>query len=168
MAKASGRLQRWTDSVLGHFTWDERGVWNGSCEFNDRTVRLELDPDNTDPSREEQLAVFELSRPVLAQLREVEPEFRRRAVEQIAAAVVAQQPRGRGRVTLPKDRFAAGLELETVSIHGCGELHYRSPEFFPGWVVTVYFDEDQSFGDAEVYEPRGRAERTAAPDRPRD
>jgi hypothetical protein len=57
-------------------------------------------------------------------------------------------------VTLPEDRFAAGLELETVSIHGCGELNYRSHEFFPGWLVTVYFNEDVTFGDAEVYETR--------------
>jgi hypothetical protein len=153
MAKASGRLERWTDSVLGDFIWDN-GVWNGSCEFNGRTVRLELDPENPDPTREEQLAVFEPSRPILARLREVEPEFRRRAATQIAAAVVSQQPRGRGRVTLPEDRFAAGLELETVSIHGCGELNYRSHEFFPGWLVTVYFNEDVTFGDAEVYETR--------------
>src|SRR6476661_7565179 len=96
MARASGRLERWTDSVLGDFIWDS-GVWNGSCEFDGRTVRLQLDPDKTDPTREEQMAVFEPSRPILVQLREVEPEFRRRAATQIAAAVVTQQPRGPGR-----------------------------------------------------------------------
>jgi hypothetical protein len=151
MAKASGQLQRWTDSVLGEFTWDS-GVWNGSCEFHGRIVRLQLDPDNTDPTREEQLTVFEPSRPILARLRELEPDFRRRAAEQIAAAVVSQQSRDRGQVTLPQGRFADGLELQNVSIHGCGELHYRSPEFFPGCVVTVYFSEGVSFGDAAVYE----------------
>ncbi len=163
MAKASGRLERWTDSVLGDFTWNS-GVWNGSCEFNGRSIRLQLDPDNTDPTHEEQLAVFEPSRPILTRLRQVEPEFRRQAATQIAEAVVCQQPRGRGRVTLPEGRFAAGLELETVSIHGCGELHYRSPEFFPGWMVTIYFNEDLSFGNAEIYEPRGWAEPRATAD----
>lgn len=153
MAEASGRLERWTDPVLGEFTWGG-GVWNGSCEFNGRTVRLQLDPDNTDPTQAEQLAIFEPSRPVLATLWEVEPGFRRWAAEQVAAAVVSQQPRGRGRVTLPEGRFADGLELQTVSIHGCGELHYRSPEFFPGWTVTVYFNEGVSYGGAEVYEAR--------------
>jgi hypothetical protein len=152
MAETSGRLERWTDPVLGSFTWSG-GVWSGSCEFNGRTVGLQLDPDNTDPTQEEQVAVFEPSRPILAKLREIEPEFRRRAAEQIAAAVVSQQPR-RGRVTLPEGRFADGLELQAVSIHGCGELHYRSPEFFPGWLVTVYFNERVSFGAAEVYEMR--------------
>jgi hypothetical protein len=154
MVDASGRLQRWTDPMLGEFSWDEAGkVWNGSCEFNGRVVRLQLDPDNTAPTRDEQLAVFEPSRPILGRLRAVEPEFRRRAATQIAAAIVSQQPR-RGRVTLPEGRFADGLELEAVSIHGCGELHYRSPEFFPGWQVTIYFNTDLSFGDAEVYELR--------------
>jgi hypothetical protein len=45
------------------------------------------------------------------------------------------------------------LELETISLHGCGELHYRSPEFFAECVVTVFFGEDLSFGDAGVYKP---------------
>ena|SRR5579871_4022725 len=153
MAKASRRLERWTDPILGDFTWDG-GVWNGSCEVHGRTVRLQLDPDSADPTPEEQLAVFEPSRPVLARVREAEPEFRRRAAEQVAAAVASQQPQGRGRVTLPQARFADGLELRSVSIHGCGELHYNSPEFFPGWLVTVYFDEGVSFGGAEVYEAR--------------
>jgi hypothetical protein len=155
MANAAGRLQRWTDPVLGDLAWDQAGaVWNGSCEFGGRVVPLQLDPDNRDPTRDEQLAVVERSRAMLDRLRQVEPEFRRRAAAQIAAAVVSQQPRGRGRGTLPEGRFADGLELEKVSIHRCGELHYRSPEFFPGWRVTIYFNEDLAFGDAEVYELR--------------
>jgi hypothetical protein len=88
------------------------------------------------------LAVIELSRGVLDRLREVEPQFRRQAAEQIAEAVVSQQRRRRKRLTLPEEQFAEGLELETISIHGCGELHYRSPEFFPCWLVTIYIDED--------------------------
>jgi hypothetical protein len=153
MAKSSGLLEQWTDAVLGDFTWGS-GMWNGSCEFNGRTVRLQLDPDSPHPTREEQLDVFEPSRPILARLRDVEPEFRRQAARQISAAVVSQSSRGRWRVTLSEARFADGLELQTVSIHKCGELHYQSPEFFPGWVVTVYFNEGVSFGDAEVYEAR--------------
>jgi hypothetical protein len=158
MAEASERLGRWSDPVLGDLTWDETGaVWNGSCVFGGRVARLQLDPDSTDPTRDEQLAVVEPSRAVLDRLRHVEPEFRRRAAEQIAAAVGSQQPPGHGRVALPEGRFAEGLELQAVCIHGCGELHYRSPEFFPGRVVTVFFNEDLSFGDAEVYELRGGA-----------
>lgn len=154
MADAMGRLVRWTDPVLGDFAWDEAGmVWDGLCELNGRLARLELDPDRTAPTREEQLAVFEPAREILDRLRAAEPELRRRAAAQIAAAVVSQQPR-RGRVELPEGRFADGLELEVVSIHGCGELHYRSPEFFPGRRVTVYFNADLSFGDAAVYEVR--------------
>jgi hypothetical protein len=37
-------------------------------------------------------------------------------------------------------------------VHGCGEIHYRSATFFPGQRVTVYFNEDLSFGDTEVYD----------------
>jgi hypothetical protein len=154
MADESGRLQQWTDPVLGEFAWDAAGmVWNGSCEFNGRVVRLQLNLDNPAFTGDEQLAVFEPSRPILDRLRAAEPEFRRRATARIAAAVVSQQHR-RGRVTLPEDRFAEGLELDVVSIHECGELHYRSPGFFPGWRITIYFNSDLSFGDAEVYELR--------------
>jgi hypothetical protein len=88
MTKVSGRLERWTDFVLGDFT-RASGVWNGTCEFNGRTVRLLLDADNTDPTREEQLAVFEPSRPIRARLREAEPEFRCRVATQIVEAVVS-------------------------------------------------------------------------------
>ena len=157
MEEAPTRLDRWIDPILGELTWHEVGkVWKGSCEFNGRVVRLELDRDDTDPSRAEQLAVIEPSRSILERLRDAESEFRRRAAEQVADAVVSQQLRGRGRVTLREDEFADGLELEMVSIHGCGELHYGSPEFFPGWIVTVYFNADLSFGDAEVYELESR------------
>lgn len=165
MAEASGRLEWWSDPVLGDLVWDEGGaVWNGSCDIGGRLVRLQLDPDRRDPSREDQLAVIEPSRAVLNRLRQLEPGFRRRAAARIAAAVVSQQPRGPSRVTLPEGRFADGLELETVSVHGCGELHYRSPEFFPGWRVTIYFNTDLSFGDAELYELPGKPGPSAAPD----
>lgn len=144
-------LAEWTDPVLGPFEWDVAGrVWNGACEFRGRVVPLQLDPDRREPNRQEQMAVFEPARVVLARLREAEPGLRRQAAEQIAAAVTSQQDDGPGLVTLPQARFADELELEAVSIHGCGELYYRSHEFFPGSLVTVYFENDLSFGDAEV------------------
>jgi len=165
MAKASERLNRWTDSILGDLNWDEGDVvWNGSCEIGGRVVRLQLDPDRRDPTREEQLAVVEPSRAVLDRLRQAEPELRRHAAKQIAASVVSQQPEGRKQIGLPEGRFASGLELQLVSIHGCGELHYHSAEFFPGCCVTVYFNADLTFGDAEVYEFQGRTEPGSAAD----
>ena len=154
MATTSGRILWWSDPLLGEFVWIEGDGWNGTCEFNGRIVRLQLSTDYTDPTREQQVSVFEPSRPILDRLREVEPEFRRVAAKQLAAAVVSQQTRGPQRVALPQRRFAEGLELQAVSIHGCGELHYSSSEFFPGWIVTIFFFPDVSFADAEVCEPR--------------
>jgi hypothetical protein len=151
VADGLGLVQRWTDSILGDFNW-QNGVWNGSCEFHKRPVPLQLDPDNTNPTQEEQLAIFELSRPILDRLREVEPEFRRKAAEQIASAVISQQPRSQKQASLPKEPFSDDLDLQIISIHGCGELHYHSPKFFPGWVVTIYFTEGITFGGAEVDE----------------
>jgi hypothetical protein len=149
MTRASDPLTRWTDPVLGDLAWDERTlVWIGRVQFRGRTVRLELDPDRTHPTREDQLAVIEPSRIVLKGLRDAEPDLRRQGAKQIAEAVIEQQDK----VEVPKEMFADTLELEGISLHGSGELHYRSPTFFPGQRVTLYFNEDLSFGDAEVYE----------------
>ncbi|SRR5579871_2074282 len=152
MADASELLMQWTDPVLGDLRWDKAGkVWIGSCDFNGRVVRLELDPDHTNPTRDIQLAIIEPSRSILGRLPQIEPQFRRQAAEQIAEAVASQEPQGRKEPALPEERFADELELEMISIHSCGELHYRSPAFFPDSVVTIYFNEDLSFGDAAVY-----------------
>lgn len=148
MTEASDRLTRWTDPVFGDLVWEERSLaWVGRVEFEGRTVRLELDPDRTNPSREEQLAVVEPSRKLLHGLRTMEPELRRQTAKQVAEAVIQQKDD----VKLPADEFENTLELECISLHGCGELHYRSPDFFPGLHVTVFFNEDLSFGDSAVY-----------------
>jgi hypothetical protein len=149
MAGASDRLTRWADPVFGDLAWDEGALaWIGCVQFGGRSVGLELDPDRTQPTREDQLAVREPSRITLETLRDVEPDLRRQAAEQIAEAVIEQQ----NQVELPKEGFADTLELECISLHGSGELHYRSSRYFPGQHVTVYFNEDWSFGDAEVYD----------------
>lgn len=148
MAEASERLSQWSDPVFGDLVWDERSLaWIGQVEFAGRPIRLELDPDLTAPTREEQLAIIEPSRSVLDGLRVVEAGLRRQAAKQIAQAVIEQQ----NEVELPEDEFANNLELECISIHGCGEIHYRSPAFFPGQHITVFFNEDLTFGDAAVY-----------------
>jgi hypothetical protein len=112
-------------------------------------VRLELDPDRQDPSREEQRAVIEPSRRFLAAVRAAEAALRGEAVGQIADAVAEQQSVSE----LARDQFENSLALETVSLHGSGgALHYRSEEFFPGQIVTVFFDADLSDVEASVYE----------------
>jgi hypothetical protein len=150
MAGASDRLARWADAVFGELVWDElKRAWIGRVEFVGRTVRLELNSDRTNPTGEEQLVVVEPSRRVLDGLGALEPGLRRQASKQVAEAVVEQQDE----VALPEDEFANTLELECISLHGSrGELHYRSADFFPRGHITVYFNEDLSFGDAEVYD----------------
>jgi hypothetical protein len=149
MAGAFDRLTKWTDPVFGALVWDEGSLaWIGHVEFAGRSVCLELDPDRANPTREEQLAILEPSRLVLDRLHAVEPELRRQAAKQVAEAVVEQQDE----VELPEEEFASTLELKCISLHGCGELHYRNSDFFPGQHVSVYFNEDLSFGGAEVYD----------------
>jgi hypothetical protein len=109
---------------------------------------LELDPDNANAGRDEQLAVIEPSRRAWQELACVEPRLRQQAARQIAEAVASQD----SELRLPQERFAGNLELQLISLHGCGELHYRSSEFFPGLRITIFFGEDLSFGDAAVYE----------------
>jgi len=147
MAK-SNRLTRLADAEFGDLEWTV-DVWVGRVEFNGRVVRLELDPDREDPSRDEQLAVIEPSRRFLATVRAAEPALRREAIGQIADAVAEQQ----SEIELPREQFEDSLTLETVSLHGSGgALHYRSEEFFPGQFVTVFFDADLSNVEASVYE----------------
>jgi hypothetical protein len=149
MPDSSDKLSQWTDPELGALEWDdEDDVWVARTPFGGREVRLTLGPGVNDPSRDEQLATIGPSGKQLVALRQAEEELRRRAAEQIAEAVEEQQ----SEIQLPRDRFAATLTLESVSLHGSGELHYRSDEFFPGQRITVYFEDDLSFGGAEVYE----------------
>jgi hypothetical protein len=142
------RLTRLADAEFGDLEWTIDG-WAGRVDFNGRVVRLELDPDRKQPSREDQLAVIEPSRRFLAEVRDAEPSLRREAVGQIADAVGEQQ----SATELPREQFENSLALEMVSLHGSGgALHYRSDEFFPGQVITVFFGADLSDVEASVYE----------------
>jgi hypothetical protein len=142
------QLTTLSDAEFGDLKWTNDG-WVGRIEFGGRAVRLELDPDREHPSREEQLAVIESSRTFLAEVRAGEPSLRQQAVGQIAEAVAEQQ----SEIELPRQRFENSLALETVSLHGSGgALHYRSEEFFPGQIITVFFDGDLSEVEASVYE----------------
>jgi hypothetical protein len=162
VAEETNRLTRWLDPQLGELSWDERNqAWTGRVEFAGHTVPLDIDPGLHDPSQEEQLAIIGPARLLFGKLPPAEPELRRLAAEQVAAAVVEQQHE----TELPAGEFAAGLELTSISLTEGAALHYRSPEFFPGYTVTIYVNPDLSFGGAEVYQPRPRAERGEPPDR---
>ena len=142
---ADATLNEWTDPELGRLTWDEGdGVWVGRTDFAGREVRIEIDPDRKDPGRDEQLAAIEAARALLARVRAGEHGLRREASEQIGQAAGA--PRAE------IDRFAATLVLESITLHGSGELHYRNEAFLPGEVVTVHFEHDLSNVEADAYE----------------
>jgi hypothetical protein len=148
MTDDSSLFTRWTDSVLGDLVWDEEDrVWDGQVRFLGRVVDIELDPDRKEPTREDQLAVIEHSRGVLERLAAVEDQLRHRAAERIAGPAREQQ----SDVALPSVEFAESLALARVSLHGSGELHYRSDKFLPESVITVFFEEDLRFGGAEAY-----------------
>ena len=154
MADAAERLARWVDPQLGELVWNERGqAWSGRTEFAGRIVPFDVDPGLKDPTRQEQLAVLEPARALLAKLPAAEPELRRQAAEEVAEAVVEQQDE----VELPVEKFAQSLELTHISLGESRALHYRSPEFFPGHTITVYIEADLSFGGSAVYVPGGRA-----------
>ena len=142
---ADPKLTEWTDAEFGRLTWDDDdGVWVGRTTFAGREVRVEIDPDRKDPGRTEQLAAIETARGLLARLRAGESDLRRQASEQIGEAVGA-----------PKSeiaRFTDTLVLESISLHGSGELHYRNEAFLPGELIIVHFDKDLSNVEAEAYE----------------
>ena len=142
---ADSKLTEWTDAELGRLVWDASdAVWVGRTDFAGREVRIEIDPDRKDPSREEQVAAIEPARSLLARVRANESDLRRQAAEQIGEAAGAPKSEIK--------RFAETAVLETISLHGSGALHYRSEEFLPGGRITVHFDEDLSNVEAEAYE----------------
>lgn len=143
-------FDRWDDPELGELVWNAaEGLWNGEVRFEHRIVRVWLDPDRKNPTAVEQAAIIEPARRLFAGLSAVEPMFRQQAAVQIAGAVAEQAEEGDAQ--LPLEAFAGSLELEAIALHsGGGSLYYRSPEFFPGQRVTIFFDETLAFGDAEV------------------
>lgn len=147
-------LDRRHDPVFGEMTWDTDDLaWKGLVRFGHRTVSISLDPGLTAPSAAEQLAVIEPARRLFDGLPVVELELQRQAAVQIAEAVAEQDAEQEENAELLLSRFAASLELEEISLQDCGgALHYRSPEFFPGQHVTIFFDEVLAFGGAEVYD----------------
>src|SRR5688572_15271724 len=133
-------LDRWEDAVFGSLIWDAgSGEWVGQMTFRRRAVRLLIDPDRTAPTAEEQVAVFEPARRLFAGLADAEPGLRWQATFQIAAAVAEQDEEAE----LPTGAFADDLEAEAIALHASGgSLYYRSPRFFPGQRVTIFFDQE--------------------------
>jgi hypothetical protein len=142
---ADPKLTEWTDAELGRLTWDDDdNVWVGRTSFAGREVRITIDPDRKQPTRQERLAAIEPARALLARVKAGESDLRRQASEQIGEAVGAPEP--------DIERLAKTLVLETIGLHGSGELYYRNEEFFPGELITVHFDEDLSNVEAAIYE----------------
>ncbi|MBV9866773.1 MAG: hypothetical protein JO316_15570 [Abitibacteriaceae bacterium] len=150
MADSSQLLASWVDPVLGELVWEGTG-WGGTVEISGRRVRLWLDPDRATPTRQEQLAVIAASSALLAGVRKVEPEFRRRLAHELAQAVGSQATEEvAAEAVAAVDELVAALELEEVSLHGSGELHYHdgSGKFFPSdELFTVYFSEDLTYDE---------------------
>lgn len=135
MADASERLARWTDPQLGELAWDDHEQeWTGRFEFAGRLVPLSIDTGLREPDRGEQLAVIGPAAALVVRLPAAEPELRRQAAKEVAEAVAEQQDE----VELTAHEFAVSLELDRICVAVGAALYYRSPEFFPGHVVTVY------------------------------
>lgn len=143
-------LDRWSDPLFGDLTWRAADqVWIGEARFGRRLVRVSLDPDRTSRTAAEQVEFIAPARRLYDGLPAVERELRRQAAAQIAEAIAEQDEDAE----LPREAFADALELEAVCLHARGgALHYRSPEFFPGQRITIFFDEVLAFGDAAVYD----------------
>jgi len=160
MDDASDKLTEWTDPVLGDLVWDdEDGAWSGTTDIDGRDVVLTVTSDTIveggAATRADQEAALDEARPLLDRVLEMEPKFRRLAAEEIANAAGDEGDEETAHSALDEvDELADVLQLEAVSLHGSGELFYTdsSAKFFPDAEITVYFEEDLSFGGAEVSE----------------
>jgi hypothetical protein len=76
---------RCTDPAFGELVWDQnKRAWTGTLSFRGRAVRLELHPDEVNPTAAERQAIIDLWRGLPARLPAMEPELRRRAAEDVA------------------------------------------------------------------------------------
>jgi hypothetical protein len=122
-------------------------------EIAGRSVPLTLDPGLHDPDLGAQIAIIEPAASLLGRLPGIEAKLRQQAAKEVAETVVEQQDE----TELPIDDFANSLELEHISVCGGAGLHYRSPEIFPGHMVTIYVNPDLSFDGTAVYRPKARS-----------
>jgi hypothetical protein len=132
------------DPVLGELVWDGC-CWTGIAVIAGRRVRLVLEPDRREPTSSDQIAIVEASRDRVRTIELHEPALRDAAARELARHVTGSAA-----------RIASGLELEAISLHGSGGLHYRdrTPGGFTGLTITVYFDADMAFAGVETYEAK--------------
>jgi hypothetical protein len=141
--------------VFGHLIWDdEESAWNGTTQIGGHQVELSIDTTLSEATRAEQDDVLRRNELLLPRVLEAEPNFHRQAARDIAEAASEQADDDYARdARASVDELADSLELQVVVLHEGGELHYRdaSKKFIPDLTITVYYEEDISYGGVEVY-----------------
>jgi hypothetical protein len=131
-APPPGRLTYLVDPNFGELHWHEWGYqWVGRLPVGGREVRIELKPyvdcsvgaKGGGPTAEAQRAILEMWRGLQARLPEAEPQWRRRATEDVASAAEDFFAYS----GLSQDQFSENLKLEYITLWDwMGTFHYSS------------------------------------------
>lgn len=135
---------QFVDPVLGELTWSQSGrAWEGKLLIDRRVVDLSLDTDDDQPTASERVRV-------IAQFKSNFPNLHdemRLLMEAAAQRLVDLAATSEIDVSLA----AQSLLLDAIAFNRTGELHCQCEPIFPCQVITVFFDEELTIYDLEVY-----------------
>lgn len=154
MAHADELLTHHLDPVLGELRW-ETSEWMGHVRFGPHKVRLLIDLDEEDHSREHQLESIAYAKALLPKVLENEARLRRQAAEEIAQAAGSEaSAEDRRRYASEAEPAAAALAPQLLCIGfpegGYLECRDASRAFYGAATVVIRFDDGGDYEEAEV------------------
>lgn len=154
MVRTEELLTHNLDAVLGELCW-ETSEWAGVVQFGPHHIRLLIDLDEEDHSRERQVESIAYAKALLPKVLKNEAQLRRQAAEEIAQAAGSEVgEEDRRRYESEAESAAAALEPQLLCIGfpdgGYLECRDASQVFYGASTVVIRFDDDGNYEEAEV------------------
>ncbi|RTD98565.1 hypothetical protein EJO68_04115 [Variovorax atrisoli] len=154
MAHAEELLAENLDPVLGSLFW-ETSEWVGDIQVGTHHVRLLIDLDEEDHSRERQIESIAYAKALLPKVLKNEAQLRRQAADEIAEAAGSEaSEEDRRRYASEVDSAAAAMEPQVLCISfpdgGYLECRDATQAFYGASTVVIRFDDEGNYEEAEV------------------
>lgn len=154
MARTEELLTQNRDPVLGELSW-RTSEWVGNIEFGPHRVRLLIDLDEEDHSRERQIESIAYAKALLPRVLKNEAQLRRQAAEEIAEAAGSEaSEEDRRRYASEAAVAAAAMEAQVLCIGfpegGYLECRDATQAFYGASTVVIRFDDEGNYEEAEV------------------
>ncbi|WP_432725862.1 hypothetical protein [Variovorax sp. W6] len=154
MAHAEELLIQNLDPLLGNLSW-QTSEWVGNIEFGSHRVRLLIDLDEEDHSRERQIESIAYAKALLPRVLKNEAQLRRHAAEEIAEAAGSEaSEEDRSRYASEVESAAAAMEPQVLCIGfpdgGYLECRDATQAFYGASIVVIHFDDEGNYAEAEV------------------